>query len=166
MSKSAVLLVLVALTVNVNGECDYPPYYDHTILREEYQAHSPSEFIEGFKVAYYCQSGYVRTAGSASITCINKMWSALTLKCERKSCGFPGEILNGNFHSGGGHLFGDEVYAECNEGYQLVGRGTRRCYADGWDGQVPLCESVKRTFWNRFKNAVKETVSEVIHWWN
>ncbi|XP_034774772.2 C4b-binding protein alpha chain-like [Acipenser ruthenus] len=71
------------------------------------------------------------------------MWSALTLKCERKSCGFPGEILNGNFHSGGGHLFGDEVYAECNEGYQLVGRGTRRCYADGWDGQVPLCKIVK-----------------------
>lgn len=69
------------------GECDYPPYYDHTILREEYQAHSPSEFIEGFKVAYYCQSGYVRTAGSASITCINKMWSALTLKCERKYMG-------------------------------------------------------------------------------
>ncbi|MGH0158985.1 UNVERIFIED_CONTAM: hypothetical protein FKN15_036629 [Acipenser sinensis] len=108
--------------------------------------------------------------------------------------------------------------------YQLVGRGTRRCYADGWDGQVPLCEivkcpdppeiedgeimnlpsgnvvystailyrckkgvlignkelvctaqgnysskppqckGVKRTLWKRFKNAVKESVSEAIHW--
>ncbi|KAK1138558.1 complement receptor type 2-like isoform X1 [Acipenser oxyrinchus oxyrinchus] len=203
MSKSAVLLVLVALTVNVNGECGYPPYYDYTILREEYQAHSPSEFIEGFKVAYYCQSGYARTAGSASITCINKMWSTLTLKCELvkcpdppsivngeitnrpqgtvtfgtsitykcnegilvgnrelvctkygnyssappackgRSCGSPGEILNGHFNTDEGVLFGDKAYAVCDEGFQVAGIGVRSCRAAGWDGTIPICEIVK-----------------------
>ncbi|XP_058860564.1 membrane cofactor protein-like isoform X2 [Acipenser ruthenus] len=133
---------LALLIVRVSGQCGYPPDYETAILKDD-QIQGPSDFVEGFKVTYTCRSGYVPVTGSPTITCTNSEWSHLTLVCDRRSCGSPGEILNGRFNTDEGVLFGDKAYAVCDEGYQLVGSGVRNCRAAGWDGAIPICEIVK-----------------------
>ncbi|MGH0137403.1 UNVERIFIED_CONTAM: hypothetical protein FKN15_022501 [Acipenser sinensis] len=125
------------------GECDYPPEYQTALMKDEHLTQGPSDFVEGFTIAYRCQSGYVQKAGSPRITCTNSQWSDLTLVCDRRSCGSPGEILNGHFNTDEGVLFGDKAYAVCDEGFQMAGNGVRSCRAAGWDGTIPICEIVK-----------------------
>ncbi|XP_041092083.1 membrane cofactor protein-like isoform X2 [Polyodon spathula] len=136
-------LGLAWFIVNVSGQCEYPPSYPNTILKEEHQTQGLADFVEGFQVAYTCQSGYVPKSGSPKITCTSSQWSPLTLVCERRSCGSPGEILNGHFNTDEGVLFGDKALAVCDEGFQLAGSGVRYCRATGWDGAIPICESIK-----------------------
>ncbi|MGH0158984.1 UNVERIFIED_CONTAM: hypothetical protein FKN15_036628 [Acipenser sinensis] len=101
-----------------------------------------NEFPSRTKVAYGCAHGYRRTAGLPSITCRKNVWSELTLECEPKSCGSPGEVLNGHFVFEGAH-FGDKASVVCDEGYLVAGRDYRVCRDKGWDGQIPVCEVVK-----------------------
>ncbi|MGH0158632.1 UNVERIFIED_CONTAM: hypothetical protein FKN15_035925 [Acipenser sinensis] len=111
-------------------------------MKDEHLTQGPPDFVEGFTIDYKCQSGYVRKAGSPRITCTSSQWSHLTLVCERRSCGSPGEILNGRFYTDEGVRFGDKAYAVCDEGFQMVGNGVRICHAAGWDGAFPICEIV------------------------
>ncbi|XP_058859964.1 complement receptor type 2-like isoform X2 [Acipenser ruthenus] len=136
-------LGLALLIVSVTGQCGYPPDYETAILKNKHQIQGPSDFVEGFKVTYKCRSGYVPETGSPTITCTNSQWSQLTLVCERRSCGSPGEILNGHFNTDEGVLFGDKAYAVCDEGFQLAGSGVRSCRAAGWDSAIPICEIVR-----------------------
>ncbi|MGH0181224.1 UNVERIFIED_CONTAM: hypothetical protein FKN15_005965 [Acipenser sinensis] len=121
------------------GECGNPPEYPNIVMTTQL----PPDLVEGFTITYACQSGYVRKSGSTTSTCTNSQWSQLTLVCERRSCGSPGEILNGRFNTDEGVLFGDKAYAVCDEGFQLAGNGVRNCRATGWDGDIPRCEIVK-----------------------
>ncbi|KAK1135376.1 complement receptor type 2-like isoform X1 [Acipenser oxyrinchus oxyrinchus] len=132
-------LGLALLIVSVTGQCGNPPDYPDVIMVTQ----PPLDFVEGLTITYACQIGYVRKSGSTTITCTNSQWSHLTLVCERRSCGSPGEILNGRFNTDEGVLFGDKAYAVCDEGFQLVGNGVRNCLAAGWDGDIPRCEIVK-----------------------
>ncbi|KAM6929249.1 complement receptor type 1-like [Lycodopsis pacificus] len=100
-----------------------------------------TSFARGDKVHYVCDLGYVASGGSRYRRCVGAKWTPLRLKCERKSCGSAGEILNGLFTYTGVE-FGDTATANCNEGHHLVGRATRNCLNKGWDGRVPACEAV------------------------
>uniref|UniRef100_A0A672ZG62 Sushi domain-containing protein n=1 Tax=Sphaeramia orbicularis TaxID=375764 RepID=A0A672ZG62_9TELE len=98
-------------------------------------------FASGERVHYMCDIGYGQVGGSRYRRCTNGNWSPLLLKCERRWCGSAGEISNGQF-TYTGVQFGDTATAVCDEGYQLVGKPTRICVNDGWDGRVPVCEAV------------------------
>ncbi|XP_061591405.1 sushi, von Willebrand factor type A, EGF and pentraxin domain-containing protein 1-like isoform X2 [Cololabis saira] len=66
---------------------------------------------------------------------------AVTSFASGKLCGNAGEIQNGQFEYTGIE-FGDTATAVCNDGYVLVGKATRTCMNNGWDGRVPDCEVV------------------------
>ncbi|KAK1154956.1 membrane cofactor protein-like [Acipenser oxyrinchus oxyrinchus] len=134
-------LGLACLVVMVWGQCGPPPQRPNTVLTGE----GRPDYVEGAVVRYSCQVGFTKTkAGAASITCKNKAWSESTLVCVPKSCGSPGEILNGQYvYPGEGVTFGQKVTAVCDKGYQLSGSGVRNCRDNGWDGSIPQCEPVK-----------------------
>uniref|UniRef100_A0A667YDL2 Sushi domain-containing protein n=1 Tax=Myripristis murdjan TaxID=586833 RepID=A0A667YDL2_9TELE len=115
---------------------------------------SAALYSHGEKVYYDCEEGFTPLKGSRSVHCNNGKWTVLTLKCERKSCGSAGEVENGQFVYTGAE-FGDTVTAVCNEGYLLVGRGTRTCTNDGWDGRVAVCEAVECEEPQQATNAVR-----------
>ncbi|MEQ2298071.1 hypothetical protein AMECASPLE_001356 [Ameca splendens] len=101
-----------------------------------------TSFSSGDIVYYSCNVGYSPAGGSRIRKCDNGNWTPLRLKCERKLCGHAGEILNGRFVYTGVE-FGDTATAECDAGYILVGRATRHCMSNGWDGRPPVCEAVE-----------------------
>ncbi|KAM4610366.1 complement receptor type 2 isoform 2-T2 [Polymixia lowei] len=126
----------------VSGTCGVPAnaFQSNAHLADSYTA--MTSFNSGDKVFYMCDVGYVRAGGISSRKCLDGKWTALQLKCERKSCGSAGEILNGQFLYTGAE-FGDIATGVCDEGYQLVGQGTRNCMSGGWDGRVPICDAVQ-----------------------
>ncbi|XP_015198187.2 C4b-binding protein alpha chain-like isoform X3 [Lepisosteus oculatus] len=138
--QNGLVLILTVLVVNVAGQCSNPPSVQHAVLNDQSQL--LNDFPEGTTVTYECNPGYRRVSGSPSISCSNSQWSQPTLTCEKKSCGSPGEILNGKYDLSEGILFGARARVICDEGYQLVGR-ERLCLANGWSSNVPLCEVVK-----------------------
>uniref|UniRef100_A0A3P9HPL2 C4b-binding protein alpha chain n=1 Tax=Oryzias latipes TaxID=8090 RepID=A0A3P9HPL2_ORYLA len=121
------------------GDCEAPPPVigSNAYLVDKYAM--MTSFSSGDKVYYSCNVGYTARAGSRSRRCKNGKWTQLKLKCERKLCGHAGEIENGHFVYTG-VKFGDVATAKCNEGYILVGRATRNCMSQGWDGRIPVCE--------------------------
>lgn len=72
--------------------------------------------------------------------CKGGTWTRLTLKCEKKSCGYAGDLPNGHFHYEGESYLGEKVYATCNEGYTLKGQNYMICQESGWAGEFPTCE--------------------------
>ncbi|XP_029578652.1 membrane cofactor protein isoform X1 [Salmo trutta] len=99
-------------------------------------------FENGTKASFECATGYVRAGGSRSVTCTAGVWSEAKLTCELRSCGSPGDVINGQYDLSG-ILFGDRAVAFCNTGYMLVGSDVRNCLDGGWDGRVPVCQVVK-----------------------
>uniref|UniRef100_A0A3P9L360 Sushi domain-containing protein n=1 Tax=Oryzias latipes TaxID=8090 RepID=A0A3P9L360_ORYLA len=126
-------------TEQTKGDCEAPPPVigSNAYLVDKYAM--MTSFSSGDKVYYSCNVGYTARAGSRSRRCKNGKWTQLKLKCERKLCGHAGEIENGHFVYTG-VKFGDVATAKCNEGYILVGRATRNCRSQGWDGRIPVCE--------------------------
>ncbi|XP_078276635.1 sushi, von Willebrand factor type A, EGF and pentraxin domain-containing protein 1-like [Rhinoraja longicauda] len=129
-------------TTTAAVECGKPPALENGSPRDEYLPQDT--FPVGANVSYRCNRGYTLKQGiSPVITCkADSTWSPLVVTCELKSCGSPGDILNGHYNATG-NKFGSTVTFYCNRGYKLVGRSTRRCEHDGWTGQVPTCEVVK-----------------------
>ncbi|XP_070695266.1 complement receptor type 1-like isoform X2 [Pempheris klunzingeri] len=124
------------------GECGVPLTFakSNANLADKYI--TMTSFASGDKVHYVCDVGYIQAGGSSYRRCIKGKWTPLWLKCERKPCGSAGEIINGQFVYTGVE-FGDKATAVCDEGYHLVGQGTRNCMSAGWDGRVPTCEAVE-----------------------
>ncbi|XP_028307915.1 membrane cofactor protein-like [Gouania willdenowi] len=133
------------LTPNVTtappGSCGMPSkfYNGNAELDEKYI--TKTFFSSGDKVYYTCPVGYKPAGGSISRRCEDGEWSPLKMTCERRLCGSAGQILNGQFMYSGVQ-FGDTATAVCDEGYILVGKATRRCRSEGWDGRVPECEGM------------------------
>ncbi|XP_074537345.1 complement receptor type 1-like isoform X3 [Halichoeres trimaculatus] len=100
-----------------------------------------TSFSSGDRVQYVCDVGYIPAGGSRYRRCNQGKWSPLRLKCERRSCGSAGEILNGQFEYTGVE-FGDTATAVCDVGHHLVGKAERHCMSRGWDGRIPDCEAV------------------------
>ncbi|XP_045062977.1 C4b-binding protein alpha chain isoform X2 [Coregonus clupeaformis] len=135
-----VQLALMFLTIQAQN-CTKPIGGPNMVLSDALITHET--FVDGANVTFDCAIGYVRAGGSRTVTCTAGVWSKVKLECERKSCGSPGEVMNGHFNLSEGILFGDKVVATCNTGYLLVGSGVRTCMDGGWDGRVPVCEVVK-----------------------
>uniref|UniRef100_A0A3P9NH90 Complement receptor type 1-like n=1 Tax=Poecilia reticulata TaxID=8081 RepID=A0A3P9NH90_POERE len=128
-----------------------------------------TSFSSGDKVYYSCDVGHTPMGGSRIRTCDNGKWTPLKLRCERKLCGHAGEISNGQFTYTGVE-FGDTATAVCNEGFILVGRATRYCMSNGWDGRPPVCEGEcqEPTETNAQRRNVQEppyTFRNVIRYW-
>ncbi|MGH0158631.1 UNVERIFIED_CONTAM: hypothetical protein FKN15_035924 [Acipenser sinensis] len=90
------------------------------------------------------QQGALRQQTQSTITYVSfcsivKVYAGFQIA---KSCGSPGEVLNGHFVFEGAH-FGDKASVVCDEGYLVAGRDYRVCRDKGWDGQIPVCEVVK-----------------------
>ncbi|CAL8367465.1 unnamed protein product [Lota lota] len=111
-----------------------------------YLDNKETRFTAGTKVSYTCAIGYAHSGGSRFRTCKPKTltWSPLKIKCERRSCGSAGEIMNGEVIYTGVE-FGHTATAVCAEGHLLVGRATRTCLSGGWDGRPAVCEAVQCT---------------------
>uniref|UniRef100_A0A8C7VW57 Sushi domain-containing protein n=1 Tax=Oncorhynchus mykiss TaxID=8022 RepID=A0A8C7VW57_ONCMY len=135
-----VQLALTVLTVQAKN-CTKPIGGPNMVLSDAFI--TQETFVDGANVTFKCAIGYASTGRSPPVTCTAGVWSEVKLKCERKSCGSPGEVMNGQFNLSEGILFGDQVVATCNTGYVLVGSGVRTCMDGGWDGRVPVCEVVK-----------------------
>ncbi|KAL1020682.1 hypothetical protein UPYG_G00003290 [Umbra pygmaea] len=121
--------------------CTKPTGESNMVLSDDYI--DRDTFSHGVNVFFKCSIGYTSAGGSSIITCNFGRWSELFLKCEPKSCGPPGGIVNGQFDLSEGISFGATVTAICNTGYVLVGSGERTCFDSGWSGRVPVCEVVK-----------------------
>ncbi|XP_060792622.1 zona pellucida sperm-binding protein 3 receptor-like [Neoarius graeffei] len=124
-------------------QCERPFLEGNRVLLDE---SGKDVFPEGATVTFGCSTGYqpVLSSSSRSITCSNKKWTELSLQCEKKSCGSPGEIANGRYKTPDGILFGATATAECNQGYMVAELGkTRNCRESGWDGRLAVCEVVK-----------------------
>ncbi|XP_034028756.1 complement receptor type 1-like [Thalassophryne amazonica] len=123
------------------GRCGVPVTVNTSSIHLDDNYAAMTSFASGDKVRYTCGVGHVHAGGSRYRKCVNGKWAKLTLRCERKLCGSAGEIQYGQFVYTGVE-FGDKATAVCNEGYRLVGKGTRNCMSTGWDGRVPDCEAV------------------------
>ncbi|XP_075052312.1 C4b-binding protein alpha chain-like isoform X2 [Mixophyes fleayi] len=102
-------------------------------------------FLPDTKVSYNCRPGFSRVPGTiSSIICLqNYTWSQPDTFCQRRSCGSPGEVLNGEAEATD-YLFGSRVTYKCNDGYRLSSkRNYRDCQANGvWTNVLPDCEAV------------------------
>ncbi|XP_071532550.1 LOW QUALITY PROTEIN: sushi, von Willebrand factor type A, EGF and pentraxin domain-containing protein 1-like [Panulirus ornatus] len=96
---------------------------------------------------YSCYEGYT-TRGFDVAKCFlynNTMqWFGPEIQCEPKTCGDPGEILNG-FKEGSCFTFSCRVTYQCRPGFELVGRSNYYCQHDGaWSPhELPTCSPVQ-----------------------
>ncbi|CAG03880.1 unnamed protein product [Tetraodon nigroviridis] len=99
-------------------------------------------FPSGSQATFVCSVGYTSAGGSRVVTCNAGSWSAVTLKCQKKTCGSPGEVENGDIDFPTGNEFGDKLVVKCRPGYILVGQSEILCGDKGWMGRLPTCEVV------------------------
>ncbi|XP_030077479.1 complement receptor type 2, partial [Microcaecilia unicolor] len=136
------VMLSVSLFTAVQSDCGVPPSFQFAVMDQKF--FGTRRFDAGSVVIYHCEPGYARIPGMSNrITCSEiSEWSQLPEFCRRKSCGSPGELLNGRFDLEDA-LFGSTATFSCNEGYRLVGRAERKCQHDGlWSHSVPTCEPV------------------------
>ncbi|KAJ8360385.1 hypothetical protein SKAU_G00169100 [Synaphobranchus kaupii] len=100
-------------------------------------------FPEESSVTLQCSRGFSKASGSGDIFCFNGEWEPPKLQCKKKSCGSPGELLNGKFNTPDGNEFGATAYASCNRGFIILGTAYRQCFEFGWNNKIPICEIVK-----------------------
>nr|XP_046251555.1 complement receptor type 1-like [Scatophagus argus] len=126
------------VSAQVAKKCPPPPEYPQTRLAQMYAGRR--SFGTGEKVYFDCAEDFTPSRGIRVVQCVDGRWTKLTLKCEKKSCGNAGDLLNGQFEYEGNSYIGEKVYAVCNEGYTLKGLNYLVCKKSGWTGEVPACE--------------------------
>ncbi|XP_077390748.1 complement factor H-like [Festucalex cinctus] len=102
-----------------------------------------STYKNGQQVRVACAIGYT---GFFKLTCAGGTWESRSTPCEPKPCGHPGESPNAKFELelGDDFVFGSQVKYTCREGYQMVSRiNYRVCMANGWSGNIPVCEATR-----------------------
>ncbi|CAL1606552.1 unnamed protein product [Knipowitschia caucasica] len=95
------------------------------------------------KALYKCVDGYVPSAGSRVRTCTGGVWSEMSLRCEQKSCGSAGELVNGHIKYDGEPVLGAKAFPICDTGFTLKGPESIECGSAGWPtdhGLVLTCE--------------------------
>ncbi|XP_038605315.1 C4b-binding protein beta chain isoform X2 [Tachyglossus aculeatus] len=92
-------------------------------------------------VFFTCDDGYV-LKGSGSSQCLeNHTWSPPLPTCRTTNCPSPKKPAHGHF-TASDLTSGSTVTYHCEEGYQLVGRPSRKCVDGEWSGKEPICEEV------------------------
>ncbi|XP_063155898.1 complement receptor type 1-like [Candoia aspera] len=122
--------------------CGYPPRIVSAELMDEYK--EKDFFPVGSTVKYKCRPGYMKIPRTYSITCNrNQQWSKVLELCQRKPCGHPGEPEGGRLLVTGDFLFGSTVNYQCEQGYRLIGKSSRKCIISNnrmvWTDQLPHC---------------------------
>ncbi|XP_069801201.1 membrane cofactor protein-like isoform X4 [Dendropsophus ebraccatus] len=139
-----IILLLPAFFARSHGSCGAPPRLDYGQLDTEFV--DTESFPVDTKVTYSCRPGFIRVPGTQnSITCLSdSTWSTPSVFCTRRSCGHPGDAINGKSEITD-TLFGSRVYYTCDPGYHMISRRNfRECQADGtWSNEVPVCEVQK-----------------------
>ncbi|XP_054914161.1 complement factor H-like [Poeciliopsis prolifica] len=147
ITRSCVLLLWSQLMTSVSSQ-------DCTLEQFIKSAHFDSNFDVNGLDATYSRGKLVRVPCSVGYTgffrmiCHEGNWMTAGKKCELKSCGHPGDAPYADFRLeiGDDFVFGSQIIYECNRGYQMVSRSSRRrCLADGWDGIIPVCEALCET---------------------
>ncbi|PIO33361.1 hypothetical protein AB205_0133830, partial [Aquarana catesbeiana] len=100
------------------GDCGFPERISNAEPKQG--ALDQTTFPPNATVSYDCRPGYTRVPGRKnSITCLeNGSWSTPEAFCQLRSCGNPGEVVNGELEATD-FLFGSKVKYTCNEGRVL-----------------------------------------------
>ncbi|XP_034447840.1 C4b-binding protein alpha chain-like isoform X1 [Hippoglossus hippoglossus] len=123
-------------SAEVAKRCSAPPEQPPARLEEKFSRRRG--FSSGEKVSYTCPEDFT-PRGSRSVQCLEGKWTKLALKCEKRVCGNPGDLPNGQFKYKGNSFIGQKVFATCNEGYTLKGLNYMVCKSSGWTGEFPKC---------------------------
>ncbi|XP_052776199.1 sushi, von Willebrand factor type A, EGF and pentraxin domain-containing protein 1-like isoform X1 [Mya arenaria] len=88
-----------------------------------------------------CAEGYFGRGVNVQRCQADGSWTQTDFECVIVECPEFGEVHNGRITSNG-QTFGSVVDIQCDEGYHLVGKSSRKCEADGnWgDEYQPFCE--------------------------
>uniref|UniRef100_A0A674N270 Sushi domain-containing protein n=1 Tax=Takifugu rubripes TaxID=31033 RepID=A0A674N270_TAKRU len=70
-------------------------------------------FPDGSRATFVCSLGHTTAGGSGVVTCTAGTWSQVTLHCEKKTCGSPGQVDNGEIEYLPGNEFGDKLVVKC-----------------------------------------------------
>ncbi|KAM6457025.1 complement receptor type 2-like [Liasis olivaceus] len=136
----------LAAPLEKQDSCGYPPRLFSAELMDEYK--EKDYFPVGSTVKYKCRPGYVKAPGNYTSTCHrNQQWSEVLEPCQRKSCGYPGEPVGGRLLVNEGFLFGSTANYQCEEGYKLIGKSSRKCIISHnkvvWTGDLPHCAIIQ-----------------------
>lgn len=110
----------------------------------------PSGFVDspsnefGQTAYFFCEKGF-ELIGSESIECMSSgNWTSNIPVCEKKSCGHPRKIENGEFTNNNETIYyGETVVYSCNFGFSLVGVNALTCTDDGsFDMLAPICSRI------------------------
>ncbi|TFK04216.1 Complement component receptor 1-like protein [Platysternon megacephalum] len=143
--RLSALLVLALLPRGALGNCGAPPRLISAELQAEFT--TQTDFPVGTKVTYSCRSGYTKVPGkSPTLTCEeDSVWSENTEFCRGRSCGHPGDLVNGKVHITD-LQFGSNITFSCEEGFRLLGQKTSQCVIGGtgviWNHEIPFCEEI------------------------
>ncbi|XP_064596838.1 protein lev-9-like [Liolophura sinensis] len=102
-----------------------------------------TSFPSGTQLNYECEFGFYKDGYEKAMCSGDGEWIGPRLTCSARSCGYPGDILNG-WKEGYKFTYPSRVTYHCNEGYELIGRPHRVCSANGeWSGAVPVCQGYR-----------------------
>lgn len=121
--------------------CGEPPLPQHV------QFSLPGDETEGVfndTANLSCVEGYVGKGISFTRCQANGAWTTFDFHCEIVECPPFRPVPHGKM-KGEGRTFGSVVEIECDEGYYLVGKSSRKCEGDGnWGDEFePYCERVQ-----------------------
>ncbi|XP_078585767.1 CUB and sushi domain-containing protein 1-like [Branchiostoma floridae x Branchiostoma japonicum] len=101
----------------------------------------PSGYCFDSTIQIHCDLGYELVGDAGILHCnASGLWEGEEPKCEKITCGDPGDIRNGR-KVVTGTLYGDIVTYSCDPGFILVGNDTYTCDAEGDWGPAPFCEA-------------------------
>ncbi|KAM3935359.1 complement receptor type 1-like isoform 2-T2 [Leptodactylus fuscus] len=133
--------------------CGSPPRLEYAQAKEGYL--DRTTFPVGSKISFACRPGFIRVPSSKAVaTCMdNTEWLMPDTFCARRSCGYPGDVDNGEMLAKD-FLFGSRATYTCNYGYRISSRRNYRdCMADGtWSNYVPICTVISCTSPPNIKN--------------
>ncbi|CAG6021704.1 unnamed protein product [Menidia menidia] len=138
-SGGIILLFPLALLVSAQGDRKCPPpveYQNASLVRK---VPPQQRFSSGARLEYGCREDFTPAGGRRDVECLDGSWTKLTLLCKLRTCGNAGDLPNGQLHYEGETYIGERVYATCNSGYTLRGKGFMTCKASGWTGEFPSC---------------------------
>ncbi|XP_014881828.1 complement factor H-like [Poecilia latipinna] len=144
ITRSCVLLLWSQLLTSVTcQDCTLEQFLNSRHFDSNFDVSGlDATYSGGKQVRVPCSVGYT---GYFKLICTEGTWMPSGRKCEPKSCGHPGDAQFGDFRLvvGDDYVFGSQIVYECNPGYHMVSRSSRRrCLANGWDGTIAVCEGM------------------------
>ncbi|XP_064602043.1 protein lev-9-like isoform X2 [Liolophura sinensis] len=119
--------------------CGLPPEFPHATHNA---LRGQTSFPAGHTVEYDCEYGFYKEGFPKAMCSEEGEWIGPRLTCSARSCGYPGDVLNG-WREGYIYSYSNRVTYHCNQGYELLGSPHRVCSASGeWSGSIPICQPV------------------------